>query len=167
MTKCTTPGARVIGLDPDTQVLEQAAAKAKRAGVTIEWQQGYAHQAASIVNHVDKAVSSLVFHQTPLAEKRAGLAAMVAAVPVGGEIHIADYARQPDQMMRRLFRTTVQRLDGFANTQPNADGALESILSELAGRPITPETVFRTPTGAISLFKLTRQIIVANESQKA
>lgn len=154
MAKCAAPGARVIGLDPDDEILKRAAAKAQRAGVAIEWRRGFAHDAASRVGSVDKAVSSLVFHQTPLSEKWAGLAAMFAAVTPGGEIHVADYALQPDELMRRLFRLTVQRIDGMEDTQPNADGALEAMLAELTGKPIAPETVIRTPTGAISLFKM-------------
>lgn len=156
MVKQAAPGARVIGLDPDGQVLQRAAVKAERAGVAIEWRQGFARDAAAVPGAIDKAVSSLVFHQTPLSEKRAGLAAMLAAVARGGEIHVADYARQPDKTMRRLFGLTVQRLDGKKDTQPNAGGALETILADLAGRAITPEAVVRTPTGAISLFRLTK-----------
>ena len=154
MMKRASPGARVIGLDPDKEILKRAATKAEGVGVDIEWRQGFARDAASFDGSVDKAVSSLVFHQTPLAEKRAGLAAMFEAVAPGGDIHIADYALQPDKVMRRLFRLTVQRLDGRADTQPNADGVLENILSDLGREPMIPGKVIRTLTGAISLFKI-------------
>lgn len=158
MLKRAAPGARVIGLDPDPQVLAIAADKAKRAGVTIEWRQGFAKDAAAFAGAVDKAVSSLVFHQVPSAGKREGLVAMFAAARPGGEVHIADYARQPGWLMRAMFRMTVQMVDGKADTQPNADGALETELAALTGRQARPTLVVPTLTGAISLFRATRPI---------
>lgn len=46
---------------------------------------------------------------------------------------------------------TVQLVDGVADTQPNADGMIEAILSELTGQETRPERILSTPTGAISL----------------
>lgn len=154
MLKQAAPGARIVGLDPDPDILAIAAAKAEAAGVEIEWRQGFANEAADLGTLFDKAVSSLVFHQVPLPMKRAGISAMVAAVGPGGEVHIADYARQSSGLMRRLFRMTVQRVDGLTDTQPNADGALEAIIAELDPPAARPSLIFPTPTGAISLFRL-------------
>lgn len=152
MIKQMAPNARVIGLDPDPQILEIAAAKAKQSGADIEWQQGFARDANNFAGTADKVVSSLVFHQVPLSEKRTGLAAAMAALKPGGELHVADYARQESPLMRFLFRLTVQRIDGVKDTQPNADGALESILTELVGTTIHAICVVPTLTGAISIF---------------
>ena len=154
--KQAVPGVRVVGMDPDPQILQRARSKAIAAGVDIEWRRGFAHDAAEFAGEFDKAVSSLVFHQVPLEEKYAGLAAMWASVRDGGEVHIADYCRQPDWPMRQLFRL-VQALDGWANTQANADGVIEDYLGELSGSAIVPMMVVRTPTGAISLLKLRKQ----------
>lgn len=153
MLKRAAPDARIVGLDPDRQVLAMAAEKAERAGVAIEWRQGFAHDAATVVGRVDKAVSSLVFHQVPLDGKREGVAAMFAAARPGGEVHIADYARQRSRLMRSLFRSTVQMIDGVADTQPNADGALEAILASHDASAAVPIVVIPTFTGAISLFR--------------
>ena len=154
MLKQAAPQARIVGLDPDPAILAIAAAKAAAAGVKIEWRQGFANDAADLGLAFDKAVSSLVFHQVPLPMKRAGIAAMSAAVRPSGEVHIADYARQNSALMRRIFRWTVQRVDGLADTQPNADGVLEAILGEFGSEAARPTRVFPTPTGAISLFRL-------------
>lgn len=149
-------GARVVGLDPDLGVLARAARKAQAVGVEIQWRRGFAHDATTFAGEFDKAVSTLVFHQVPLEEKSAGLEAMLKAVRGGGEIHIADYCRQQDWLMRQLFRI-VQALDGKTNTQANVEGAVERILSLLSGSPSVPEEVVRTPTGAISLFRLRKE----------
>lgn len=154
LMKQKAPGARIIGLDPDPDVLARAEIKARKAGVDIEWRQGFASDAAALGEHLDKAVSSLVLHQIPLAGKRSGIEAMFAALRPHGEIHIADYARQESPAMRFLFRQTVQCLDGVADTQPNADGAIEAILTELSGSPASAQRIIPTLTGAISLFRL-------------
>lgn len=103
MLKQAAPGARTIGLDPDPAVLGMAARKAQEAGLEVEWRQGFAREAADFRVELDRAVSSLVFHQVPLPGKREGVAAMFASVRPGGEVHIADYARQKSVVMRSLF----------------------------------------------------------------
>lgn len=159
LLKQCAPGARIVGIDPDPQALAIAADKAACAGIDIEWREGFARDAAAVLGpaNADKAVSSLVFHQVPVAEKRRGLAAMFDAVRPGGRVHIADYARQSGWLMRSLF-TTIGRLDGFDNTRPNADGLLERLLADLAGAAVEPRLLVPTPTGTISLFACTRAI---------
>lgn len=151
--KQAVPGAKVVGLDPDPKILERAQRKARASGVDIEWRLGFARDAADFAGEFDKAISSLVFHQVACGEKRAGLAAMWTSLRDEGELHIADYCRQQDWLMRQLFRV-VQTLDGRANTQANLDGAIEDFLSELGGCEIAPERIVNTPTGAISILKL-------------
>lgn len=152
LMKQRAPGARIVGLDPDPDVLARAKVKANREGVVIEWRQGFASDAAAWGECFDKAVSSLVFHQIPMTGKRSGIAAMLAALKPGGQLHITDYALQESPLMRSLFRLTVQCLDGVADTQPNADGAIEAILTEISGSSVIPQRVVPTLTGAISLF---------------
>jgi len=152
MLKRLCPGARIVALDPDPGVLKIASRKGTEAGVVIDWRQGFASDAEALGGTVDKVVSSLVFHQVPVTGKGEGIAAMFAAVRPGGEVHIADYASQRG-IMRALFRLTVQQIDGLVDTQPNADGAIEAILSDRSGTPIEATRVIPTPTGAISLFK--------------
>ncbi len=150
LLKQRQPLARIIGLDPDPEALAIAEAKAKHAGVTIEWQQGFASDAAKF-GPVDKAVSSLVFHQVPLDGKRTGLAAMFACVREGGMVCIADYATPSGWAMRQAFRF-IQLIDGRTDTQPNADGFIEAELGRLAAGPVSADFAVDTPTGTISIF---------------
>ena len=98
-----------------------------------------------------KAVSSLVFHQVPLEEKRAGLAAMHASVVTGGEVHIADYGLQRTALMRTLFKQ-IQRLDGVENTTPNGRGILPELMAKAGFVDVVERSVIPTPTGSISLY---------------
>ena len=90
----TAPPAVLIGIDPDPAILERARRKTEAAGATVELKVGYARDAAALLDGrgINKIVSSLVFHQVPMAEKRAGLAAMRTALVPNGELHVADYA---------------------------------------------------------------------------
>ena len=149
------PGVRVIGLDPDPDVLERA--QRKLAGSNVAFARGFAHDADAIgASAVDKVVSSLVFHQTPMAEKQAGLKAMFRALRQGGQAHVADYGLQRTPLMRALFRQ-VQRLDGFENTEPNARGVLPDLMREAGFADVAERLVIPTPTGSISLYSALRK----------
>ncbi|MFC5421711.1 MAG: SAM-dependent methyltransferase [Stutzerimonas stutzeri] len=153
MLKLREPGARVIGMDPDPATLAIAVNKAKLAGVEVEWRSGFARDAATPLGLAacDKVVSSLVFHQAPISEKRAGITAMFQATRPGGWVYITDYARQRGPVRRALF-SIIGLLDGFDNTRPNAEGMLEKLLTEVARSKVRPFRVVETITGAISLF---------------
>ena len=158
MIKRGAPSAEVIGLDPDPEILERARRKAQAAGVEVAFSQGFARDAAAAgEGRLTKVVSSLVFHQTPLAEKRVGLAAMLRTLRPGGELHIADYGLQRTPLMRALFRQ-VQRLDGFANTEPNARGILPELMAEVGFEGVEERQVIPTPTGSISLYFARRPV---------
>lgn len=151
-TKRAEPLAHITGIDPDRQVLDRARAKTQQAAIDIDFAQGFAHDAAVIAKGgATKAVSSLVFHQVPLDEKRAGLAAMYASLEPGGELHVADYGLQRTPLMRALFKQ-VQQLDGFENTTPNARGILLELIGEVGFLDVEERQVIPTPTGSISLY---------------
>lgn len=102
----------------------------------------------------DTVVSSLVFHQLPMEEKRRSLAASWRTLKPGGALHIADYGRQRGAM-RTLFRI-VQSLDGYENTQPNADGVLPDPIAEAGFIDVREVHVLPTPTGSISFYRAKR-----------
>lgn len=151
MLKRTAPSAAILGIDPDPAVLSRAAAKARSAQLDIDYMQGFARDAARAGGRFDKVVSSLVFHQVPMREKRAGLEAIAAALKPNGELHIADYGLQRTPLMRALFKQ-IQRLDGFENTTPNAEGVLPDLMREAGLAAVEERAVLPTPTGSISLY---------------
>src|SRR6266446_1254412 len=146
--------AVLIGIDPDQAILERARRKVGKVGARAEFQVGYARDAAALLDgrRINKIVSSLVFHQVPMPEKRAGLAAMRAALVPGGELHVADYGLQRTLLMRTLFRI-VGAGDGYQNTEPNAQGVLPELMQEVGFRRVEETAVIPTPTGSISLYR--------------
>lgn len=148
------PRAGLIGVDPDERVLLRARRKLAGAGMTAELQRGYLRDLAGLLSgrEVGKITSSLVFHQVPLAEKCEGLAAMFAALAPGGTVLIADYGLQRTATMRALFRL-VQYVDGFEDTQPNADGVLPALMRDAGFIEVAETDVFVTATGSISIYR--------------
>ncbi|ARS26963.1 class I SAM-dependent methyltransferase [Sphingomonas sp. KC8] len=153
MLKMAQPGVTVIGIDPDEEALAIAETKARAAGVDIGWRRGFARDVEAASAHA--VTSSLMFHQVPMAEKRAGLQAMRAALRPSGRLLIADYGRQTG-LMRLLFRATIQRLDGVADTQPNADGVLPALISEAGFDDVRESVRIHTLTGTIALLTARR-----------
>ncbi|MFT4956316.1 MAG: SAM-dependent methyltransferase [Brevundimonas sp.] len=154
LLKAAAPEAAVIGIDPDPEVLDRARAKARDRGADVNFRQGFAGDVSGLVgrDRADKVVSSLVFHQVPIAGKRAGLASIHAALRPGGELHIADYGWQRTASMRLLFRQ-VQALDGVENTRLSAAGGLPDLIAEAGFEGVEERAVIATATGSISLYR--------------
>ncbi|OQW58897.1 MAG: methyltransferase type 11 [Proteobacteria bacterium HN_bin10] len=155
MLKRAEPRAHVVGLDPDADVLTRARAKAAKADAEMAFRQGFARDADAEAARFTKVVSSLVFHQVPMDEKRAGLASMWRALRAGGTLHVADYGLQRTPLMRAAFRQ-IQKLDGFDNTEPNARGVLPELMREVGFTAVEETEVIATVTGSISLYRALR-----------
>lgn len=147
------PQVRVVGVDPDPEILEIARAKTGRAGVDVEFRCGMGDHVIDLIGAetVDRAVSSLVLHQCPMPMKSAILAAMFAVLRPGGELVIADYGRQRTAAMRLAFRY-VQMVDGRSDTQPNADGIVPELIARAGFQGVTEAAVFPTVSGSISVY---------------
>ncbi|WP_433206202.1 class I SAM-dependent methyltransferase [Dactylosporangium sp. CS-047395] len=143
------PGARIVGVDPDPEVL----AIARRKTEAVEWRVGRGDALAGMLgpDMADVVVSSLVLHQCPMAVKRSILRAMGEVLRPGGRLVIADYGLQRTRVMRLAFRT-VQFADGRADTQPNADGVLPGLIAEAGFRDVAEAAVVPTVTGSISVY---------------
>lgn len=147
------PRARIVGLDPDPDVLAAARRKAEAAGARVRWHVGTGDALTRLVEvrSANTVVSSLVLHQCPLAVKRSLLASMSEVLRPGGKLVIADYGQQRTRLMRLAFRT-VQFADGKEDTQPNADGVLPGLISEAGFRDVHEAEAVSTVTGSISVY---------------
>jgi ubiquinone/menaquinone biosynthesis C-methylase UbiE len=154
------PGARVIGVDPDPEVLGIARAKVGKAGLgieDIEFVHGMGDKAAELVGPgaASKTVSSLVLHQCPVPMKKAIIANMFEVLQPGGELVVADFGLQRSALMRLAFRF-VQWADGKADTQPNADGILPELIEQAGFLDFAEAAVIPTVFGSISIYHATR-----------
>jgi len=162
------PGARIVGVDPDPDVLAVARRKAAAAGAAVDWRVGMGDALEDVVGagSADVVVSSLVLHQCPMAMKRAVLASAHAALAPGGRLVIADYGWQRTRAMRLAFRA-VQLADGVEHTRPNADGALPGLIAAAGFADVREAEVVRTVTGSISVYVARRGAAGASGSVPA
>jgi ubiquinone/menaquinone biosynthesis C-methylase UbiE len=149
------PGAKVIGLDADPEMLSRAREKAKRAGVTVEFTEGYSTTLPYKDGSFDRVLSTLFFHHLDPEPKRQTAREIARVLREGGELHVADWGRPSDPVMAVAF-LGIRLLDGFENTAENYRGELPAIFEE-AGLEQAEETDrLRTVLGTLSLYRATR-----------
>ncbi|WP_071796155.1 class I SAM-dependent methyltransferase [Natronohydrobacter thiooxidans] len=157
--KRAAPGATVIGVDPDAQVLAKARLRAIAAGAEVTYVKGFFDDDFIAAHGPFAAVTiSLVLHQVPLEGKAAILRSAFRSLAPSGRLHIADYGVQPGRLMRFAFRNTVQRIDGFEDTEHNARGVLPDLMHEAGFDNVKETALFPTPSGAITLFQAEKHI---------
>lgn len=148
------PATRYYGIDPDEAAINIAQAKAVRAGTSPVFKVAhFSKDAVSGWPKPTKATLCLVLHQVPLDEKLRLLREIHSTLDAGGMLFIADYGEQRSWLMRTLFRSTIQRLDGVSDTQPNADGVLVPLMAQAGFAQIEEPAQFNTITGSISILK--------------
>ena len=127
--------------------------KARRAAIKAEFAQGlFSADTAADWPAPTLATLCLVLHQVPLDEKLRLLLEIHSILRTAGRLYIADYGEQRSWLMRRLFRATIQKLDGMADTQPNADGVLVPLMIEAGFSNVREIKQINTITGSISIL---------------
>jgi ubiquinone/menaquinone biosynthesis C-methylase UbiE len=85
------PDATVIGLDPDAEALALAARKARRAGLAIRLDRGYADRLPYADASVDRALSAFMLHHLPPDQQQAALREVHRVLVPGGRLHLLDF----------------------------------------------------------------------------
>jgi ubiquinone/menaquinone biosynthesis C-methylase UbiE len=88
---------RVAGIDPGTQQIARARAKAARRHVPIEFQIGVIEQLPFPDSTFDVVFSTLMMHHVPAPLKRQGLAEIARVLKPGGRLVIADFKRKQER----------------------------------------------------------------------
>lgn len=155
LIKQIVPGAEVVGLDADEDVLAVARQKAARAGVELTLHRAMAQDAELPPASFDRVVSSLFFHHLRPDDKRRTFRRAHDLLRPGGELHVLDWARPHDLLMRLAF-LPVQLLDGFEPTRDHVQGRLPALLEESGFAGVSQVARRRTVFGTIALFRATR-----------
>lgn len=151
--KLLSPKTEVHGIDPDSEILRRAQIKAAKKGADISFHQGFlVPTSVSELGCFTKVVSSLVFHQTPFVEKKNILYSITKMLELNGKLCIADYGLQRTALMKAMFRRTIQVIDGYEDTQPNAEGCLPKLMEEVGFINVSEVQVIPTITGSISVY---------------
>ena len=151
LAKQLYPSITIMGLDGDAAVLGKAREKARFAGVAVNFELALAQQIPFPDSSLDIVLSSLFFHHLTRESKLAVLREVLRVLKPAGELHVADWGRAANPLMRLLFYF-VQLLDGFANTTDNVAGRLPDLMRAAGFAAVSEQRRFATPLGTISLY---------------
>jgi ubiquinone/menaquinone biosynthesis C-methylase UbiE len=147
------PTAEVVGIDGDPQV--QAIARAKRGASAVEWKPGLADELPLAEQSCDRVVMSLLLHHLDAGGKRRALTEAHRVLREGGRLHVADWGKPQDPLMRAgLF--TLAIFDGFDGIRDHAAGRLPSFIEDAGFGPVERHDQLRTVWGSLALLSAVR-----------
>lgn len=132
-------GVQVVGLDPDSKALRRARNKARRAGVSVQLDQGFADELPYRERSFDRVFSSFMFHHLDEQERERTSREVLRVLKPGGSFHLLDFVADPakdgfvDRLIGRhaLMNTnTTKRLlqlisrAGFTNATKVKEGSM-------------------------------------------
>lgn len=143
------PDLRIVGIDGDQAVL--ATAMEKAGAEAVEWLDGLAGELPLAGASADGVVMSLLLHHLDPPAKQAALTEARRVLRPGGRLHVADWGRPHDPLMRGAF-LLLQALDGFSNTRDHAAGRLPGIVAAAGFEDVTTHARLRTGWGSLELL---------------
>lgn len=152
MAKKKVPEAYVHAVDVDDKILKIASEKQKLSGEEI-FIQRYEGRILPYSSHTfDRVISSLVFHHLDKDQKLNSLYEIYRVLKPGGELHIADWGKAKNMLMRCAF-LGVQLLDGFKTTSDNVRGLLPEYIDKAGFKEVIEMKQFQTIFGTLSFYK--------------
>ena len=149
----TAPAAAVVAIDGDPEILRLA--EAKDGAAAVEWKPGLANALPLADGSCDRVTMSLLLHHLDADGKRAALAEAHRVLRPGGSLHIADWGKPQDPLMRAgLF--TLAIFDGFDGIRDHAAGRLPRFVEDAGFGPVSRHDRLRTAWGSLELLSATR-----------
>ncbi|MEO7795626.1 MAG: methyltransferase domain-containing protein [Thermoanaerobaculia bacterium] len=155
LVKQLRPGAEVVGVDADPEILRLARQKIVDEGLEVSLEQASAMRLPFADGRFDRVLTSLMFHHLTREHKREALADARRVLRPGGELHVADWGRAHGPGMRALF-LLVQLLDGFETTRDSVAGALPGLMVEAGFAGVDERSRLRTVFGTIAFYSARR-----------
>jgi ubiquinone/menaquinone biosynthesis C-methylase UbiE len=90
--KQTQPAATVVGVDPDLTALARAHRKARRRGLAVQLDRGYADQLPYADDSLDVVLSSFMLHHVPADQREPAIREVRRVLRPGGALHLVDIA---------------------------------------------------------------------------
>jgi SAM-dependent methyltransferase len=157
------PGATLIGLDPDPAVLAVAGRKARRAGVPLRLDHGYADRLPYPDGSVDRVLSAFMLHHLPADQQRDALQEVRRVLAPGGRLHLLDLDGSPPSRAGRLLsRGHRHRAEGHGHGDrpgPHAHATPDSVLAALTDAGLVDAAVVANgamPMGGYGYFRAVR-----------
>ena len=93
----------------------------------------------------------MFFHHLSWQDKLRTARELFRVLRPGGELHIADWGRPTNIVMRGLF-LMIQCLDGFATTRDNAAGRLVTLFEQAGFTDVSERETISTIYGTMALY---------------
>ena len=113
MLKRQYPQLHAAGLDPDPKALRRAKTKFARAGISVQFDQGFADELPYQKGSFDRVFSSFMFHHLEDDQPEKTLKEAVRVLKPGGSFHWLDFTadRAPDGFLARLVQSHARLRD--------------------------------------------------------
>jgi ubiquinone/menaquinone biosynthesis C-methylase UbiE len=98
------PQVDVIGVDPDPRALERAKRKAKQAGVSVRFDQGFGDALGYADRRFDRVFSSMMFHHLESHEQQSLLLEIRRVLKPDGRLELLDFEGPESDRHRGLSR---------------------------------------------------------------
>ena len=134
-----------------TEILDRARSKAVESGVEVELREGLSFDLPYPDDSFDRVTSSLFFHHLIRSDKVRTLAEVRRVLRPGGELHIADWGRPGDPLMKALS-LGIAIFDGREQTADNLAGRLPALIESAGFSRVAKGSSFRTPFGVLRLL---------------
>ncbi len=148
MAKIKNPESAIIGIDVDEKIINIAKKKIARQRLNIEIDK-YDGNALPYENEsFDKVISSLVFHHLIGEQKGNILKEIYRILKPNGEIHIADFGRPRNRIMKLISYF----LQLFEPITDNIKGLIPDYLKAAGFTDVGENKYFNTVFGTLSLY---------------
>lgn len=122
LVKRTHSQLEVVGLDPDPKALARAGRKARRAGLMLELDRGFADELPYPDGRFDRVLSSLMFHHLEADLRIASLREVLRVLRPGGSLHLMDFGGDSHHGVARLARRSHTLKDNWNDRIPTLMG---------------------------------------------
>lgn len=123
MAKQSQPGAEVVGLDADPDMLRVAKQKAAQLGVPVTFDLGFTNALPYPDESFDRVLSSIMIHHLKTPDKIQTAREVHRVLKPGGQLHIIDFGK-PVTWYGRALGPFLHR---FEEANDNIDGKLPEI----------------------------------------
>ena len=162
LLKQKQPRAQVLGIDGDAKILEIAKAKARKAGLEIQFDEGMSFDLPYEDESFDRVISSLFFHHLTRENKSKTLREVKRVLKPNGELHVADWGL-PASWLMRVASYLIRFLDGFETTADSFNGLLPQLMANAGFESIVETNHFNSLFGTIRLHKCNRRYILEDK----
>lgn len=147
------PAAEVIAVDGDPEIL--ALAEAKAGAGAVAWRRGLAAELPLADRSCDRVAMSLLLHHLDADGKRAALAEAHRILRPGGSLHVADWGKPRDPLMR-AGSFTLAIFDGFDGIRDHVAGRLPLFIRSAGFADFRCHDRLRTAWGSLELLSAVR-----------